>query len=687
MSIPESQLEGRATVPEIDGYEIIALAGRGGMSVVYKANQLTLNRIVAIKMLQPQVAVDPIGLQRFMQEGRLAVTLNHENIASTFVCATTKDEIPFLVMEFLSGQSLDEFTQSSGAVDLKTFRELFLQVLNGLAYAHNCGIVHRDLKPGNIVLAYGESKKLIPKIVDFGIAKLIERRPDEQKITRTGAVLGSPAYMSPEQWTGQPVGVRSDIYSLGCVMYQALTGRLPYDAESAFAFMEQHFQAVVTPPSVVSQRMLPQGLDQLILKMLAKLPADRYASCEAVLADFSALDFDRLIAPSKRSNQNQLAGQATARRRSKTLITRSLVVLLLLIALCYYCLSRDSGGANTLEQAQKMFEAGQYSASAKRLSGDPQIDIKNLSVPQQGRLLQLEFLLSRALADDNSPECATMQSALREQGRLLPSAFTYAELLDVILDPAHQVHSLTLKDVDTKTPFDYYLQSLVLVHQALLAQREGRNAAAEEGFRQACVAARLSNRPVRELEVLNSLLIFCRTTPGQKANRQLVINDAHRVAGRLVPASGYELGRALSDLAAVTVESSKFRLSSTWALKVDESMPLPARVKTKMALIRGRKFQIRAEYEKAIQEYQKVSQCSPPAELFLRVEALLLEGDCWRAQGETEKAMSKFRQTLEVLGFGDGFDRKAQAGLPIDKIRAQIVVALIEMKSNRRRSN
>ncbi len=204
-------------------YQVIERLAAGGMGVVYKAREIMLNRVVAIKMLQMNNATE-VSVRRFQQEAQALAGLNHPNLVKVFALGVTDFGQPFMVMEFLDGIGLDALVRDNGRLPVERALSIFDQVCCGLEYVHDFGILHRDLKPSNIMLSGAEQKV---KLVDFGIAKIMDKTATKA-LTQTGEVFGSPLYMSPEQARGMPTDARSDIYSLGCVMYELLSGVPPF---------------------------------------------------------------------------------------------------------------------------------------------------------------------------------------------------------------------------------------------------------------------------------------------------------------------------------------------------------------------------------------------------------------------------------------------------------------------------
>jgi serine/threonine protein kinase len=282
--MPESPTD-LSDAPQIDNVEILGLIGRGGMSLVYKARQLELDRIVAVKVLQSQKLGGEAGIKRFQKEAKLSGALDHANIAKTISFGISNDSQPFMIMEYLEGSSLAEYLKQNGRLSLRRFKDTFLPILSALQAAHSAGLIHRDIKPGNIMYCRSDSGNETVKLVDFGIAKsFADEENKSAALTATGALLGSPAYMSPEQCQSQPMDNRSDLYSLACVMYESLCGAPPFAADSALELMQKH--SVEPPPTVqdfLKTIRANKDLAETIIWSLAKKPADRPQSA----AEFS----------------------------------------------------------------------------------------------------------------------------------------------------------------------------------------------------------------------------------------------------------------------------------------------------------------------------------------------------------------------------------------------------------------
>ena len=258
------------------GFVILELIGVGGMGRVYRAEQTALGRTVAVKIIHPSLLGDESASARFITEARAASRLNHPNSVGIIDFGRTDSGLLYLVMEHLRGRDIARVVSEDGPLSLPRILDILGQVLTALAEAHHLGIVHRDLKPENIVIEPMRSGGDIVKVVDFGLAKLVtdSARPN---ITAAGSVCGTPDYMAPEQARGEPLDARSDLYAVGVILFQLLTGRLPFEANSPTQVVLMH---LTTPPQdprlVVPERGIPDELAAVTLKALEKHAADRY---------------------------------------------------------------------------------------------------------------------------------------------------------------------------------------------------------------------------------------------------------------------------------------------------------------------------------------------------------------------------------------------------------------------------
>lgn len=267
----------------IGKYYVLQTLGTGGMSVVYSAKHLESKKIYAVKTLRMQAASDELTVKRFQREAETLTYLNHPNIVRIHDYGKTSKKQPFFIMDFLTGDSLNDVLKKEKLISYERVQTIFMQVLAAVAHAHKQGLVHRDLKPGNIMLLKTSQQSDFVKVVDFGIAKFEE---EAQKLTRMGEVWGSPIYMSPEQCMGGQLDQRADIYSLGIVMYEALTGEVPFFGKNYVETMSKQIGEPARPPSQMNPNVkIPEKLERLIMRALEKEPNKRYQRVEEMLDD------------------------------------------------------------------------------------------------------------------------------------------------------------------------------------------------------------------------------------------------------------------------------------------------------------------------------------------------------------------------------------------------------------------
>ncbi|WP_405142734.1 Stk1 family PASTA domain-containing Ser/Thr kinase [Sphaerisporangium sp. NBC_01403] len=298
------------TQPRLLGgrYELDGVVGRGGMAEVYRARDLRLDRVVAIKTLRSDLARDHIFQARFRREAQSAASLNHPSIVAVYDTGEDMTEgtpVPYIVMEFVDGRTLRDLLRADRRLLPERATELVDGILRALDYSHRGGIVHRDIKPANVMITLAGDVK----VMDFGIARAMA--DSAATMTQTAQVIGTAQYLSPEQARGERVDARSDIYSTGCVLYELLTGQPPFTGDSPVAIAYQHVREDPIPPSQIDPD-IPQWADAIVLKAMAKDPAHRYQSAAEMRADIQrAMSGMPVDAQTMALSQNNYTGQQT----------------------------------------------------------------------------------------------------------------------------------------------------------------------------------------------------------------------------------------------------------------------------------------------------------------------------------------------------------------------------------------
>ena len=340
------ELEARAQPKQpanVGGFEILARLGRGSMGTVYKARQVSMDRVVALKVLPPALAKDKTFIERFFREARAVAKLNHPNIVQG-IDVGSADKYYYFAMEYVEGETVQNLIVRDGPMPERKALEIILQVAHALHHAHRHGMVHRDIKPDNIIVTPAS----VAKLCDLGLAKTLS---GDSSVTQTGLAVGTPHYISPEQARGdQDVDIRSDLYSLGATLYHMLLGRTPFSGSSAAVVMTKHLNEELADPRTIRPE-LSAGLAALIHKMMAKDRTDRYQTPEAVISDINLVlsgrlpagaratpalaAHDRAVAaparprPVSRRTTAQPAEAVPPRRKSRTLLYAGAGLLLL----------------------------------------------------------------------------------------------------------------------------------------------------------------------------------------------------------------------------------------------------------------------------------------------------------------------------------------------------------------------
>ena len=293
-------------------FEILELIGQGTMGKVYLARQISVDRKVAVKVLKKKLASDPQVVRRFHREAKAAARLSHPNIVTIhLVGELEEDHTPYMVMEYVEGASLEKICVTQGALPIPRVLTISMQIASALAEAHRNGVLHRDLKPDNIAVYELGTPRETAKVVDFGIAKILHSDEELSQLTKTGTIFGTPAYISPEQASGEHLDHRTDLYSLGVLMFRMATGRLPFENASGLEVLVRHIKEPPPRPRDLNPAILPE-LEMIILRLLAKNREDRYPSADALFEDlgrlqtmFSGVFFTPPAPPTQTSNNQE----------------------------------------------------------------------------------------------------------------------------------------------------------------------------------------------------------------------------------------------------------------------------------------------------------------------------------------------------------------------------------------------
>lgn len=305
-----------------DKFQLTEFIGIGGMGSVYKAKHLELGNDVAIKILHPRFANDVQSVKRFQREARIISQLRHNNILSVLSFGSVTGLV-YMAMEYIQGSSLRALVENNGPLSLQQAIPLLVQICDAMIHAHASDVLHRDLKPDNALVVTGPDALKTVKVVDFGLAKLSDGS-EVQRLTKTGEVLGDPNYMSPEQCTGKPLDERSDIYSMGCLMYEVFTGAPPFVTESAVATMYKQLEA--TPAAFAQEHKLPMAIEAIVMHAMAKNKDDRYESFEVLKQELLNVA----------TNPN-VKLQAPARLMKRSALTKNAAVAVIITGLLIAC--------------------------------------------------------------------------------------------------------------------------------------------------------------------------------------------------------------------------------------------------------------------------------------------------------------------------------------------------------------
>ncbi len=441
-------------------YRIEKLIGIGGMAIVFKATDLLMRRLVAVKILKDEIAGDEQSVKRFTNESKAVAMLSHPNIVNVYD-VSVRDNIKYIVMEFVDGITLKNYMRHREVLNLREIISYTTQILRALDHAHKKGIIHRDIKPQNIMLL----KNGAIKVMDFGIAKL----PNAETVTMTDKAIGTVYYISPEQVSGGQIDSRSDLYALGVVLYEMATGRLPFTADTPVSVALMQVNDMAVPPRQINPQ-IPVGLEQIILRAMEKEQDTRYQSAEDMLAHFQKLKENPHVV--FRENARAVKKSDAVRKKKKhgsrsmfPIIMGVTVAFLCVAAVCgYYILDklfinsaaneyqdmpvRDFVGMNYTDELEDFFDASpiyyllnveyQFSDTieeGKIISQTPAAGVKKKFLADKQKI-QIDLVVSKGtettiLEDYTVRDYREAENALRKQGLTVVVEEAASNYLDI----------------------------------------------------------------------------------------------------------------------------------------------------------------------------------------------------------------------------------------------------------------
>jgi serine/threonine protein kinase len=424
-------------------FEILSLIGEGGMSYVYKAKDIVLNKIVAVKLLRPSLLHQSNIVRRLQTEALATSSLEHRNTVGVRHFDVTKEGLPYLVMVYLEGKSIAEIIANEGPFESDRAIKILHQIADALAHAHKKGIIHRDLKSNNVLLINQDGDPDFVKVVDFGIAKIVN--PDgvdvRSQLTITGEIFGSPIAMSPEQCRGGDIDVRSDVYAFGCLMYQILTGKPVYDTKNNFELLFKQLNEMPDSFKVAClQKKIRPQLEAITFKAIQKVPRDRYQSMDELIEDLNALNVDSPF--STIAARLKLSGQKI--RRKKKSVALVVVCGLLALGMAGYVAMQQFGTPREMLLTQVL--PWQYPAlaplpkdSEKPIAVDGRkliLEVKQYKKNIESRMELWKFVLLPTSKQTHPPESIEQDTRgalvrLADYANRLYSIGAYTELMEV----------------------------------------------------------------------------------------------------------------------------------------------------------------------------------------------------------------------------------------------------------------
>lgn len=381
-------------------YKILSLLGRGGVGSVYLVEQVFLKQELALKVLDGKQILNDAQVRRFQMEAKAANSLNHPSLVMVHDFGVLENEQPYLVMEYIKGVNLTEFIKANGTLDPQLATLIFSQLSLGMAHAHKKSIIHRDIKPSNIML----SESMIPgtpgsaKIVDFGIAKLaLDEGGEIQSLTRTGEIFGSPLYMSPEQCSGGTIDQRSDIYSFGCALFEALTGTPPHFGSNPLRTLMLH---VSEPAPLLREASLgqqfPDALEKIVQKLLKKAPSERYQNFDDVANDLTAI-YSQNVVPTQHSSEIKVAKESKA--ITITLKKASIYLALAMIASSAATIGIVQSSKFFVDSTKKSVPESAQQAPQAEAQKAPTVSLEPLPPDEVGEAIDVNFAAHKAFGN------------------------------------------------------------------------------------------------------------------------------------------------------------------------------------------------------------------------------------------------------------------------------------------------
>jgi serine/threonine protein kinase len=389
MIVKELDLSGK----NLGNYKIVGKLGQGGMATVYKAHELSLNRMVALKVLSPQLSEDKAYIKRFQREAQAAAQLNHPNIVQIYAIAEEQG-VHYFAMEYIKGKSLAQIRQEEGVLKPEDAVPIIRQVAEALAEAHKAGLVHRDIKPSNIMIdAAGR-----PKVTDFGIAYVSYANT---KLTRDGSIIGTPEYLSPEQCEGKTVDQRSDIYSLGVTLYELLSGKTPYEADTPVSMLMKIVKGEFPPLQEVNPNV-PESLRVIVEKMMLKDVQKRYQKMEEVIKDLLELEPGRKVPSTAVMEEVAVPRQTSGSKSNKwaAIIVAAIIVILMGGAFAAKMLYFDKKAAQ--DKQEKAAVSGETSPAAAESQSAESQPTDSQSQETGGAESQGEAAVSQEMSDQGT---------------------------------------------------------------------------------------------------------------------------------------------------------------------------------------------------------------------------------------------------------------------------------------------